>query len=237
VDYSKPAVDLTKEQEFMAFYKFHTQVCSLWDDVITEVMKNDCVDPESKCPPKPQYITQLQKAYNDTATPQICFIKCDAKWSPSSSLAELDAAIPSNINCYRGTLQYIVDKTTEIIQKVQDAMSRIPSQDSFADYQAIINCISDANGNAKCTDANGLVYIQNKGQGQSPPTQLSQSEEDQLTQQINATNRIIGKCRVMNTEIPALNALMKQANQNIDHLHKIKQQAQDGTLLPPPAKA
>jgi hypothetical protein len=235
VDYSKPAVDLTKEPEFMAFYKFHTEVCALWNNVIDEIMKNDCVDPESKCPPKPQYINNLKTSYNETAAPKICFSPCETLWSPTSSLKELDVAIPSNINCYKGTLQYIVEKSQEMITKVQDAIARIPSQDSFADYEATINCKTDAKGTATCTDPNGNTYISQ--QPKSPQKdKLLQSEQDQLTQQINATNKIIVKCRTMNTEIPELKAIMAQAKTNVEQLRKIKQQAQDGTLLPAPAK-
>ena len=227
IDYSKPAVDLTKEQEFMAFYTFHMDVCALWNNVIDEIMKNDCADPETKCPPKPEYITNLKKAYNEMTSPKICFSPCETPWSPTSSLKELEVAIPQNINCYKGTLQYIVEKSQEMITKVQDAMGRIPPQDSFADYQAMINCKSDEKGLATCTDSNGNTYTSQKS---------TKADQDQLTQQINATNRIISKCRSMNAEIPALNALMAQAKQNVDQLRQIKKQAEDGTLLPAPAK-
>lgn len=227
IDYSKPAVDLTKEQEFMAFYKFHTDVCALWNNVIDEIMKNDCVDPASNCPPKPQYITNLKKTYNETASPQICFSPCETLWSPTSSLKELDVAIPQNINCYKGTLQYIIEKSQEMLTKVQDAMGRIPSQDSFADYQATINCKSDEKGLATCTDPNGTVYTSQKS---------TKADQDLLTQQINETNKIISKCRSINAEIPALKALMAQAKQNVDQLRQVKKQAEDGTLLPAPAK-
>jgi len=233
VDYTKPAVDLSKEKEFMAFYKFHTNVCALWNDVIDEIMKNDCVDPASKCPPKPQYITNVKNTFNETASPKICFAPCETQWGPTSSLKELELAIPEKIDCYKGTLQYIVDKSQEMITKVEDAMARIPAPDSFADYQATINCKSDANGAAICTDANGNTYIAQKPK----PQELEQSEQDLLAQQIASTNKVITRCRFMNSEIPALNALGARAKANVDKLHKIKQKAENGDLLPPPAKA
>lgn len=235
VDYSKPSVDLSKQQEFMAFYKFHTNVCALWNNVIDEIMKNDCVDPEAKCPPKPQYITNIKNTFNETASPKICFAPCETQWGPTSSLKELDAAIPQKIDCYRGTLQYIVDKSQEMITKVEDAMARIPPPDSFADYQATINCKPDAKGATICTDTNGNTYI---AQPPKPePEQLNQSEQDLLAQQIAATNKIITRCRFMNSEIPVLNALGAQAKANVDKLRNIKQKAENGDLLPPPAKA
>jgi hypothetical protein len=229
IDYSKPAVDLSKEKEFMAFYKFHTNVCALWNDVIDEIMKNDCVDPAANCPPKPQYITNVKNTFNETAAPKICFAPCETQFSSTSTLKELDKAIPDNVKCYRGTLQYVVDKSQEMITKVQDAMARIPPQDSFADYQATINCKPDAKGAAICTDTNGNTYIAQKS--------ATGSEQDLLAEQIAATNKIISRCRFMNSEIPALNALMAQAQTNVDELRKIKKKAENGDLLPPPTKA
>ena len=132
VDYSKPSVDLSKDPDFMAFYTFHKEVCRLWNVVIDEVMKNECAAPDANCPSKPEYIKNLAATYDKTQSSPVCFIQCDSTWSHKSTLDQLDTAIPTNINCYRGTLDFIITKSTDVINQVQTALSNIPS--AFVDY-------------------------------------------------------------------------------------------------------
>jgi len=224
-DYSKPSIDLTTEPDVMAFYKFHTDVCVLWNTIITEVMKNDCVDPANACPSKPVYIKNLLDKYNKDGN-QDCFVRCETPWTPASSLEELEAGIPQNIKCYKGTLKYIRDKSSEILQTAQTALEAIPPVSAFADYQTTIDCKGTT-----CTDSKGAVYEQKESQKQKPPEQLSQSDEQK--KQVERTKQIVGRCKIMNTEIPELKSLMGQAISNVEKLAILKKKAQDGTLLPP----
>ena len=236
VDYTKPAVDLTTEPDFMAFYKFHLEVCALWNEVIDESMKNDCVDPSNPCPAKPDYIKNLQATYiQSKGGTNVCFIHCDKAWDAKSSLADLLEAVPMNINCYSGTLQFVVDKTTEIINQVNDAMSKIPPQtESYADYKTTINCKTDDKGTTECTDDKGNVYVQ-KATQQNQQSQEQQLEVTDLAlKQKNDTNTVIGRCRTMMAEIPELKQLMKQASENVETLKVLQQKAKNGTLLPNP---
>jgi hypothetical protein len=78
---------------------------------------------------------------------------------------------------------------------------------------------------------------QQKQQQQQQQRQQSQtSASDAVKKQLSQTNQIIGRCRVMHTEIPKLQQLFAQAKKNVDLLKEIKKKAQDGSLLPPPAK-
>jgi hypothetical protein len=226
VDYTKPSVDLTTEPDFMAFYKFHLEVCALWNTIIDEVMKNDCVDPANPCPGREAYIAKLEADYNANNPPQ-CFLKCNKVWDAKSSLEVLSEAVPDNINCYRGTLTYVLNKSNEIIKQVNDAMAKIPPQ-GFADYKAEILCSPDKKGPTKCKDAKGDIYIV------QPPNKANSAEA--AKKQLDETNKIIGRCRVMTTAIPTINKLMVAAKHNVEQLKIVQQKAKSGQLLPEPAK-
>jgi len=233
VDYSKASVDLTTEPDFMAFYTFHGQVCVLWNAIVEEVMKNDCVDPANPCPEKSVYITTMKTLYN-TDNPPVCFINCDKPWDAKSSLEDLLDAIPDKIDCYRGTLTYILNKSNAIMKQVNDSLSQIPPQ-GFADYQTQITCSKLANGSTQCKDSKGDVYTPQQ-QSQQSQQQSQTSVSEAAKKQLSQTNQIIGRCRVMHTEIPKLKQLLEQAKKNVEILKEIKKKAQDGSLLPPPAK-
>ena len=227
-DYSMPSVDLSKEPEFMAFKKFHGEVCGLWNTVIDEVMKNECVDPESKCPPKPQYIKKLQLAYNVVSPTPACFINCDEIWDETSSLATLQTAIPENINCYKGTLEFVIANSTNMLKQVQESLDKVAA--GFADYKETILCVTDSSNNTVCTDPNGKVYIPK----QETSTATATANPDT---QAFITNTIISRCRSMNTEIPVLKMHLAKAKEQVAQLKMVQKKANDGTLLPPPAKS
>jgi hypothetical protein len=238
VDYTKPSVDLTTEPDFMAFYTFHGQVCALWNAIIEEVMKNDCVDPANPCPAKPAYIAKMKELYNTANKDSIpiCFIDCDKAWDAKSSLEDLLEAVPETIKCYTGTLTFVLNKSNEIIKQVNEALSQIPPQ-GFTDYQTQITCSILANGTTQCKDSKGDIYMPQKQQQQQQQQQQSQaSASDAAKKQLAQTNQIIGRCRIMNTEIPKLKQLLEQAKKNVELLKEVKKKAQDGSLLPPPAK-
>jgi hypothetical protein len=224
VDYKKPSVDLTTEPDFMTFYKFHLSACELWDAILEEVMKNECADPAVPCPAKATYINKLAATYREK-NPGACFINCEKKWDAKSSLADLLEAVPENISCYRDTLEYIVSKSTEIIKQVTEAMERIPSY--FTDYQATVICKTDKTGKTQCTDDKGAIYT---------PQAPVKGGDEQAALQLKQTNTIIGRCRVMATEIPELKDLIAQAKENVGLLKEVQKKAKDGTLLPAPAK-
>jgi hypothetical protein len=226
VDYTKASVDLTTEPDFMMFYQFHTDVCALWNAIIDEVMKNDCVDPDHPCPDRQTYIAKLENDYNANNPPQ-CFLHCDKTWDAKSSLEDLLERMPENINCYRGTLTYVVSKSNDIIKQVNDAMAQIPPQ-GFADYKAEILCSPTNKGPTQCKDAKGDIYVA------QPPSKTNSAEA--AKKQLDQTNKIIGRCRIMATAIPELNQLMALAKQNVGHLKEVQQKAKNGQLLPEPAK-
>ena len=257
-DYTKPAIDLTTEPDFVAFLKFHQEVCVLWNSIIDESMKNDCIDPnspemvqakkdaESKvgtraatenaaapepatspCPSKPIYIKNLLPAFRMlTKNQNTCFIECEKMWDATSTLADLLVAIPPNINCYKGTLQFIVFKTTAILNKANEEIDKI--KEGYADYDTKINCKVDAVKGTACTDPDGNIYIKQQKRDTRSPQQIS----DLIAKQKADTNTIIGRCRNMMTEIPNLKQLMKQANDNIEALKTLKKKAESGELLP-----
>jgi len=259
-DYTRPSVDLTTEPDFMAFYKFHTGVCVLWNNIIDESMKNDCIDPNSPemvqarkdaektvgsradrkapvttdppCPSKPNYIKNLLPAYRQSKMDEnICFIECEKVWDAKSTTADLLAAIPLNINCYRGTLQFIIDKTTATIDQANEQLSRI--SEAFADYDTKINCKADAVKGTACTDPDGNIYIKEQKKDLRSPQQIA----DLIAKQKADTNTIIGRCRTMMTEIPELKQLMKTASDGVEKLRVLKKKAENGDLLPQPAKS
>jgi len=225
-----PSVDLAKEPDFMTFYNFHTDVCTLWNEIIDEVMKNDCVD--TPCPPKAIYIKNLMKVYNanalKTSQPTVSFIDCEKQWTPTSTLKELLLGVPKNINGYKGTLQFILNKSNEIIAQVTDALSNIPSISAFADYQTTIDCKTDENGTV-CKGSDGNIYTEQQSK-QRTQQQIQQTRKDEEAQ-IDATNQILGRCRTMNPELPELTTLLKQAKENVKQLKCLKESAKDGTLI------
>ena len=208
-DYSKPSVDLKMEPDFMAFYDFHREVCKLWDTIIDKVMENDCY--EKNCPDKQTYITELETTYNKIS-PDICFIHCDKSWDAGSSLDDLLEAIPENINCYRGSLTYIVNESVRIIMKLKKALEE-GNISGFADYHSL--------------PEEGFAQIQSQTQ-----TKAEIPLPPDAKQQLDKTNKIIGRCRVMTSSIPALKQLMTRARNNIAYLKQMQKKAENGELLP-----
>jgi len=257
LDYTKPSVDLTTEPDFMAFYKFHTDVCALWNGVIDEAMKNDCVDPSSPesiqarkdaeksigdrpkvtaappppsspCPTKPAYIKSLLDVWRLVKkNNNICFINCDKVWDAKSSLIDLLAAVPLNINCYRDTLQFLIYKTQDTINQANDAINRA-NEEQFADYKTTIDCKPGAKGITQCTDDKGNIYILKPAETK----QESQKEIDLALKQKTDTNTIIGRCRIMVAEIPGLKDLMNMVKQNIETLKALKKRVESGEIRP-----
>jgi len=206
VDYSKPSVDLTTEPDFMGFYTFHGEVCKLWDAVIDKSMENDCT--EQKCPEKEIYIKNLETQYKKIS-PDSCFIQCNKSWDANSSLDDLLEAIPENIKCYRGTLTYIFNESKKMIIKLKDALADA-NISAFADYHSL-------------SEEGFAQQTQTKAEMPMPP---------EAKEQLDKTNKIIGRCRVMTSSIPALKQLMDQSKKNIVYLKGMQKKAESGELLP-----
>jgi len=248
IDYTKPSVDLSQDPDFMAFYEFHTEVCELWNKVITEVMKNTCGDASlckdpkvdcgdkwmAGCPPKAQYIATLKMNYNldrkMASKLPACFIECDTEWDANSTLSVLSKVVPANIKCYRGALEFILDESNKIIAQVKDAFSQIPAIGGFADYTTTITCNPDANGINSCQDENGTIYVEQTPKQQEVQQQVVQNMSE-VQQQEAATNQIIAKCKVINAEIPEVKELLAQAIERVAYLLKLQMYAKDGTLI------
>ena len=246
IDYTKPSVDLSQTPDFMAFYKFHAEVCELWNKVITEVMKNDCGQPcpatdkskdcvdFSKCPPKAQYIATLKMNYNidrkTVSKPPACFIDCDIPWDANSTLTVLAKVVPADISCYRGTLEFVLDESQKIIAQVKDAFSQVPAIGGFADYTTSITCSPDANGINSCQDENGTIYVEQTPKQQAVQQQVVQTMTEAQKQETD-TNQIIAKCKVITAEIPEMKELLAQATKNVAYLLKLQKYAKDGTLI------
>jgi len=213
-DYSKPSVDLTTEPDFMGFYNFHIEVCKLWNAIIDKVMENDCHD--RKCPDKETYIKELQATYQKIV-PDICFISCEKIWDANSSLDDLLEAIPENIKCYRGSLTYISKESARIIMKLKKALAE-GNISGFADYHSL-----------PLHREEGFAQIQSQTQSQS---QAEMPLPPEAKEQLDKTNKIIGRCRVMTSSIPALKQLMDQAKNNIVYLKGMQKKAESGELLP-----
>jgi hypothetical protein len=212
-DYSKPSVDLTTEPDFMGFYTFHTEVCKLWDAVIDKSMENDCT--EQKCPEKDIYIKNLETLYKKTS-PDACFIQCNKSWDAKSSLDDLLEAIPENIKCYQGTLTYILNQSKTMIIKLKSALADA-NISAFADYHSL--------------SEEGFAQIQIQSQTQTQ-TKAEMPMPPEAKEQLDKTNKIIGRCRVMTSSIPALKQLMDQSKKNIVYLKGMQKKAESGELLP-----
>jgi hypothetical protein len=211
VDYSKPSVDLTTEPDFMGFYTFHGEVCKLWDAVIDKSMENDCT--EQKCPEKEIYIKNLETQYKKIS-PDACFIQCNKSWDAKSSLDDLLEAIPKNIKCYQETLNYILNQSKTMIIKLKSALAEA-NISAFADYKSL--------------SEEGFTQIQT-------PTQTQRKAKlpmpPEAKEQLDKTNMIIGRCRVMTGSIPALKQILDQSKKNIVYLKGMQKKAESGELLP-----
>ena len=182
VDYSKPSVDLSKDPDFMAFYTFHTEVCRLWNAVIDEVMKNECAAPDANCPAKPEYVKKLSSAYDTTQSSPSCLVQCESTWSQKSTLAELDAAIPKDIKCYRGTLDFIISKSTDVINQVQTALNDIPS--AFVDYTEKEKQENADKINKQITSTNAIIGRCQTMNRQIPELTSKLAQAKQLVEQL-----------------------------------------------------
>ena len=214
-DYSKPSVDLTTEPDFMTFYNFHIEVCKLWNAIIDKVMENDCHD--RKCPEKEEYIKELQATYQKIS-PDICFISCEKVWDAKSSLDDLLEAIPEDIKCYRGSLTYISKESVRIIMKLKKALAEA-GVSGFADYHSLSSEREEG-------------FVQQQSQQSQSKTKADMPLPPEAKEQLDKTNKIIGRCRVMASSIPALNGLMEQAKKNIVYLQGMQKKAESGELLP-----
>ena len=75
----------------------------------------------------------------------------------------------------------------------------------------------------------GFAQIQSQSQTQ---TQAEMPLPPEAKEQLDKTNKIIGRCRVMTSSIPALKQLMDQAKNNIVYLKGMQKKAESGELLP-----
>ena len=214
-DYSKPSVDLTTEPDFMGFYTFHGEVCKLWDAVIDKSMENDCT--EQKCPEKDIYIKNLETEYKKIS-PDACFIQCNKNWDATSSLEDLLEAIPDNIKCYQGTLNYIFSQSKTMILKLKSALAEA-NISAFADY----NSLSEEGFAPTQSPTQTQTQTQTKAEMPMPP---------EAKEQLDKTNMIIGRCRVMTSSIPPLKQIMDQSKKNIVYLKAMQKKAESGELLP-----
>jgi len=210
-NFSQPSVDLSKNADFMTFLAFHKQVCAIWDEVVSEIMKNDQVSqPVNERLPKEQYIAKMQQGYSKTAV----FIKCQP-FDQASSLTVLLNAVPVITQVYKDTFAFLNKEITDVLQKLHAALdSANVSVSHFANYEPFADCKAEvaaavANANAK----------------------PSPSVQDLQLQQQQQTAEVLTRIRMILMELPALQAALQSVSTQYQTLKDYKKKGESGEIF------
>ena len=206
-NFSMPSSDLSKNADFMTFFKFNQQVCTMWNEIMEDLMKNDQVSqPVAERLPKDQYIKQLAGASS--------FVKClpfDAK----STLSVLLEAVPETGKVYKDTFLFLNTKISDSLQKVQSALdSTKVSVSAFADYEPFENCAAAVAAAVAATKA-----------------KPSPSVQELLAQQQKQTTQILTRISIILIELPDLQKGLQGVITKYNELKKYKKKAESGDIF------
>lgn len=211
-DFSKPSINLSKNADFMTFLQFNQSVCTMWDDVITDVMKNDQVSqqPEERLP-KAQYVAQLEQQATGT------FVKC-IPFDATSTLSVLLNAVPESPQPYKDTFAFLNSKLTDTLEKLHTALdSANVSVSAFADYEPFEDC----------TAAVAAAVAETKATAATIP---SPSVQDLQVQQQKQTNQILARIRTSMVEMPTLQRGLQTVLAKYNELKEYKKKSESGEI-------
>ena len=208
-NFSLPSQDLSKNANFMTFLKFHQQVCTVWDNVIEDIMKNDQVSqPVEERLPKPQYVLQLQKDYSTTAS----FVGCQA-FDQTSTLSVLLASIPDTTKVYKDTFAFLNKNIADTLGKLESALnSANVSVSAFADYRESFEDCSAA-----------VAAATAKAKTEPTVKDLAKQQQDQ-------TNQVLARVKTILVEQGALQSQLQAVMAGYQKLQDYKKQGEDGTI-------
>ena len=214
-NFSQPSIDLSKNANFMTFLAFHQQVCTIWDEIVTEVMKNDQVSqPINERLPKEKYMAQLAFQYSSTAK----FIQCKP-FDQTSPLSVLLESIPDTTQVYKDTFAFLNKELSDTLQKLHDALdSTNVSVSHFANYEPFADCKAEvAVAVANATAAAAV--------SPSPSVQtLQMQQQTQTTQVLNRIHTIL-------VELPALQTALQSVSAQYKTLKDYKKKGESGEIF------
>lgn len=212
-NFSLPSQDLSKNANFMTFLKFHQQVCTVWNEVIEDIMKNDQVSqPENERLPKAQYVLKLQTDYSTTAS----FVGCQA-FDQTSTLSVLLASIPQTTKVYKDTFAFLIKNIADTLEKLQSALnSANVSVSAFADY---------TEGFEDCSAAIAAATAAATAAAKKEP-----AVKDLLKLQQDQTNQVLARVQTILVEQSALQSQLNLVMAGYEKLKDYKKQGEDGTI-------
>uniref|UniRef100_A0A6C0K130 Uncharacterized protein n=1 Tax=viral metagenome TaxID=1070528 RepID=A0A6C0K130_9ZZZZ len=212
-NFSLPSQDLSKNANFMTFLQFHQQVCTVWNEVIEDIMKNDQVSqPVEERLPRAQFVLNLQKDYSTTAS----FVGCQA-FDQTSTLSVLLASIPETTKVYKDTFAFLNKNITDTLEKLESALnSANVSVSAFADYRE---------GFEDCTAAVAAATAKATAAAKTEPAvkDLSKQQQDQ-------TNKVLARVQTILVEQGTLQSQLQVVMAGYQKLKDYKKQGEDGTI-------
>ena len=215
-DFSKPSIDLSKNADFMTFLQFNQSVCTMWDDVIADVMKNDQVsqEPEERLP-KAQYVAQLEQDATGT------FVKC-IPFDATSTLSVLLNAVPESPQAYKDTFAFLNSKLTDTLEKLHKALdSANVSVSAFADYEPFEDC----------TAAVAAATAAATAKATTTAAATSPSVQDLQLEQQKQTNQILARIRTSMVEMPTLQKGLQTVLAKYNELKEYKKKSESGEIF------
>ena len=204
-NFAQPSVDLSKNADFMTFLQFNQQVCTMWNDVVADIMKNDQVSqpPEQRLS-KEQYVAQLGTN----------FVKCQP-FDQTSSLSVLLTAIPADAKVYTDTFAFLDTKISDTLQKLHAALdSTNVSVSAFANYEPFENC--DAAVAAAAAKA---------------AAKPSPSVQDLQLQQQQQTSLVLTRVHTILVTLPTLQKGLQTVLTKYNELKEYKRKAESGEIF------
>jgi len=211
-DFSKPSVNLAVNADFMTFVQFNQAVCTMWDEVITDIIKNDQVGvPAEQQLTKEQYVAKLEQGF----LTKISLVKC-IPFDPTSTLSVLLAAVPESPQVYKDTFLFLNKELTDALKKLHDALdSANVSVSAFADYEPFEDCSAAvAAATAAATTAATAA----------PSVQNLQAE------QLKQTNQLLARINSCMVEMPALQSGLQSVNAKYSELKSYKTKSESGDI-------
>jgi hypothetical protein len=207
-NFSQPSIDLSKNADFMTFLQFNQQVCTMWEEVLADIMKNDQVSqPVEERLPKEQYVLQLEQGYSALAK----FVKCQP-FDQTSTLSVLLAAIPESTQVYNDTFAFLNKEISDTLEKLHSALdSANVSVSAFANYEPFEDCKAAV---AAATAA-----------------KTSPSVQDLQLQQQQQTSQVLARVRAILIELPTLKIGLQAVVTKYNELKRYKERADSGDIV------
>ena len=125
----KPKGPLGINDDYKAFFDWHTMFCRTWNKVIEQSMST-----ENYKGTEIDYVRQLQSKENKT------FVKCYDEITADPEPLSIQGKI-STVELYLTTMNFMALKIASILQKTKDALAGNPQKEGFEDQQSCA-CLS-----------------------------------------------------------------------------------------------